>query len=325
MTALEQAQKLPGNPGVDAPTNPAANLGSNPGSNPSLQSATAGLARAQARRPSWLREPLLHFLLLGALLFAVDHWVAGKADDPRVIVISPAVHQEASQLFKASRGREPNPAEWAALRNTWLDNEVLYREGLAMQVDRGDTAIRERVIFKALSVVSANVQRPAVTDEILRAWFEKNRGKYDEPARLDFQEAVLPGDNSELAVRAFVEQLNKGTGGDLGAGLRVFKGRPLPTLVQSYGAEFAQNLVAATGAANGAANGVANEWQAMNTREGWRVIRADGLTAAKPASYEALRNGLLQDWADEVMAEQRTQAVRALARKYTVQDQTQKP
>ena len=34
----------------------------------------------------------------------------------------------------------------------WLDNEVLYREGLALQVDKGDPAIRERVIFKALSL-----------------------------------------------------------------------------------------------------------------------------------------------------------------------------
>ncbi|MFX6930183.1 hypothetical protein ABTH73_19595, partial [Acinetobacter baumannii] len=91
---------------------------------------------------------------------------------------------------KASRGREPNAEELAALRRVWLDNEVLYREGLALQVDKGDSAIRERVIFKALSVVDANTKLPAVTDEVLRKWFEGHRVKYDEPPRFDFQEAV---------------------------------------------------------------------------------------------------------------------------------------
>ena len=85
----------------------------------------------------------------------------------------------------------------------WLDNEVLYREGLALRLDKGDTAIRERVIFKALSVVDAGIKLPPVDDAVLREWFEKNRAKYDEPARYDFQEAVLAGERSEAAVRAF--------------------------------------------------------------------------------------------------------------------------
>ena len=271
--------------------------------------------RSLLQRAPWLREPLLHFLLLGAALFALDHVVSGRTDDPHVIVVGPAVDQEARQLFKASRGREPNAAELAALRRTWLDNEVLYREGLALQVDRGDTAIRERVIFKALSVVDSNVKRPPAGEQTLRDWFEQNRAKYDEPARLDFQEAVLAGDGGESAVRSFVEQLNKGAGGDLNAGLRVFKGRPQGNIVQSYGTDFAKALEAAT----------PGEWRAFNTRDGWRAMRLENATAARPASFEALRNVVLQDWTDFAMAEQRTQAVRSLAQKYTVRDGAAKP
>ncbi len=76
----------------------------------------------------------------------------GRADDPRTIVVGADVDREAIETFKAARGHEPNAEELAALRRVWLDNEVLYREGLALQVDKGDPAIRERVIFKALSV-----------------------------------------------------------------------------------------------------------------------------------------------------------------------------
>src|SRR5262245_51767854 len=141
----------------------------------------------------WAREPLVHFVVLGAVLFTADALLVGRADDPRTIVVDAAVDAQAIKVFKEARGRDPNREELYALRRVWLDNEVLYREGLALGVDKGDSAIRERVIFKALSVVETNLKPPPVDDRILREWFEANRAKYDEPARFTFQEAVLAG------------------------------------------------------------------------------------------------------------------------------------
>ena len=266
------------------------------------------VVRLRSALPAWLQEPLVHFVVLGALVFAADHVLVGQADDPRTIVVGADVDSEARQVFKASRGRDPDAKELAALRQVWLDNEVLYREGLALGVDKGDTAIRERVIFKALSIVDANTKRPPVDDAVLRAWFEKNRARYDEPARYDFQEAVLSGDTGEAAVRAFVDALNAGTPGDAKAGLRVFKGRPHGNLVEGYGPDFAKALEAAP----------VGEWRAQATKDGLRVMRLEAVTPPKAAAYEALRNVILQDWTDVVMAEQRTTAVRALARKYRI-------
>jgi len=258
--------------------------------------------------PNWLREPLLHFVALGALLFAVDHVVVGRSDDPRTIVVGAAVDSDARQLFKAARGREPDAQELTALRRVWLDNEVLYREGLALQVDKGDSAIRERVIFKALSVIDANVKLPAFDDRLLRDWFESHRVKYDEPARYDFQEAVLAGDASESAVRAFVAALNAGTPGDAKAGLRVFKGRPHANLVQSYGPEFAKALEESS----------TGEWRAQRTRDGWRAMRLDAVTPPRSAAFEPLRGVVLQDWTDATLSEQRSAAVQVLTKKYTL-------
>jgi hypothetical protein len=256
----------------------------------------------------WLREPLLHFLLLGALLFVIDHFINGQANDPHRIVVDASVDGQAIEVFKTARGREPNEDELYALRKIWLDNEVLYREGLALGVDKGDPAIRDRVIFKALSIVDSNVKLPPFDEKLLRAWFEKNRARYDEPARYEFQEAVLAGDHSEGAVRAFVETLHKGIAGELNAGLRVFKGRPLPTIVQSYGDEFAKALEQSQ----------AHEWVALPTLDGWRAVQLVSITPAKPAAFEMLKGVVLQDWTDATMSEQRTAAVRALARKYIV-------
>jgi hypothetical protein len=259
-------------------------------------------------RSGWLREPLLHFILGGGLLFAIDHVLIGRADDPRTIVVGTEVDREAIETFRATRGRAPNAEELDALRRVWLDNEVLYREGLSLQVDKGDPAIRERVIFKALSVIDSNVKLPQATDEILRRWFDGHREKYDEPARYDFEEAALSGDSSEAAVRAFVAELNGGTPGDAKAGLRVFKNRPHPNLVQSYGAELTKQVTA----------GEKGKWYALETRDGWRAMRLNASSPPKPGVYEALRGVVLHDWTDATAAEQRSAAVRALAKKYKI-------
>jgi len=276
--------------------------------NPSapLSVSHAPVARAW---PAWLREPLLHFVLLGAVLFAADHVLFARVDDPHTIVVSAEVDKEARDLFKSARGQDPTPEQMAALRQVWLDNEVLYREGLALRVDQGDTAIRERVIFKALNIVESNLSLKPADEATLRAWFEAHRDKYDEPARFDFQEAVLVGENAEPAVRAFVGELNRGTPGEAKAGLRIFKGRPHGNLVQSYGADFAKTLEDLP----------RGEWRALKTREGWRAMRLEAVSPGKPAAFDALRNAVLQDWTDTTMAEQRTAAVRTLAKKYKVQ------
>jgi hypothetical protein len=264
--------------------------------------------RASRRGSRWTREPLLHFMLIGALLFAIDYAIVGSREDPRVIVVPESVDGHARELFKALRGREPNGDELYALRRVWLDNEVLYREGLAMQVDKGDPAIRERVIFKALSVVDSNVKLPPYDDATLRDYFMRNRGKYDEPARYDFEEAVLTGDVSEASAHDFADALNRGTPGDAKAGLRVFKGRPYGNLVQSYGGDFAAALESAP----------IGQWRVYRAGNAWRVVRLNGIAPAKPAQYEGLRGIVLQDWTDFVLSEQRSAAVKALARKYTV-------
>jgi hypothetical protein len=262
-----------------------------------------------SRLPGWMREPLLHFLLIGAALFALDGVLVAQKDDPRHIVVGAAVDAEARQAFQAARGRVPNDAELRALRQVWIDNEVLYREGIAMGLDKGDTAIRERVIFKALSMVDAGTKRPAYDEQTLRSWFEQNRSRYDEPARFTFQEAVLAGNATEDSVRAFVKALNSGASPDQEAGLRVFKDRPRANLAQSYGDEFATEMASLE----------PGQWHALHGQQVWRAIRLDSKSAALPAQFDALHGIVLQDWTDAMLSKQRSDAVQAMAKRYRIE------
>jgi hypothetical protein len=95
----------------------------------------------------------------------------------------------------------------------------------------------------------------------------------------------------------------------------VYKGRPHSNVVQGYGR------------APGAGRIAAGYRNAYPTRDGWRAMQLDLVTPAKPAVFDELRGVVLQDWLDAKMAEQRTAAVRVLAKKYTVkvEDTTAKP
>jgi len=113
---------------------------------------------------------------------------------------------------------------------------------------------------------------------------------------------------TESAVRGFVQGLNAGAPGDVEADLRVFTARPQGNIEQSYGKEFAAALATA----------VPGEWQALPSKEGLRAIRLRSITPAKPAEFQVVSAAVLQDWTDAVMSEQRSDAVRALTRKYKV-------
>jgi hypothetical protein len=119
---------------------------------------------------------------------------------------------------------------------------------------------------------------------------------------------VLAGKPGEAAIRSFADALNAGTPGDAAAGLRVFTARPHDNIVQSYGQDFADALETQP----------VGEWRALPSKDGLRVMRLKAATPAKPAVFENLGGVIYQDWTDAAMATQRSEAVRALARKYTV-------
>jgi hypothetical protein len=127
--------------------------------------------------------------------------------------------------------------------------------------------------------------------------------------RLTFDEAVLAGTPNEPAVRDFVKALNRGEEPEQQAGLRVFRDRPADSVTQTYGSAFTTALAAAT----------PGTWVALQDSKGWRAVRLDSVSAAIPADFGKLRNIVLQDWTDAVMAEQRSAAVRAMARKYRIE------
>jgi len=269
------------------------------------------MSASQSTQPSLfarlIREPLVHFVALGGLVFGVDHVIRASRQDPSEIVIGPEVEKEARDIFRTAKGRDPSAAELQVLRERWVDNEVLYREGLALRLDQGDPTLRERVIFKALNVIESNVRVPDVKEPELQRWFEQHRDQYDVPARFDFSEAV-PQDNSQGTLTRFADALNHDKQVDIQSSLRLFEHRPKNNIVDAFGAEFASALEAVP----------LQTWQVLPSKDGLRMVRVEKREPGEAVSFDSVRARVLLDWRDATAADLRTAAVRDLGKKYKV-------
>lgn len=121
----------------------------------------------------WLKEPLLHFLLLGALLFFLYGWVARPAPSERAnISITPGRIEQMTVTFQRTHQRLPDPNELDELIEDAVREEVYYREALALGLDRDDTIVRRRLRQK-LEFVTEEVA-PEPSDAELEAFLQKH-------------------------------------------------------------------------------------------------------------------------------------------------------
>ncbi len=189
---------------------------------------------------------------------------------------------------------------------------MLYREGLAQQLDKGDPAIRDRVIFKALSVIETGLKLPPLDDALLRDWFEQHRVKYDEPARYDYQEAVLPGEPARADLELLAAALNSGKPGESeGEPARLHGSTATATSCRAT-ARPSRRRSKRRRVSSGACSTARMARGSFSSKRSRRRGRR---------SSSALRGVVLQDWTDATMAEQRTAVVRSLAKKYTVSEE----
>lgn len=252
-----------------------------------------------------LREPLTHFVLIGITLFAVDALVSGRAApaaeaepiEPRTpIVVDAGVRDRLAAQWALTHARPPSGAELASLVEDWIDQEVLYREGLRRGLDEGDLQVRDRVASQMAYVLGARAPAAAPSDAELEAeleaWFEEHRERYATPDRVDFTQVFIDGkgDEAEARARSLLALLRGGADpdglGDRFSGGRRFRGRKLADLAVRFGDAFIEGLE----------DQDVGTWALRRSVEGTHLVRVDRWTAGAPPRYEALREQVRHDW-----------------------------
>lgn len=275
----------------------------------------------------WLREPLVHFLAVGALLFAIDALRSGTAPatpapraarpaaaEDRHIVLDGEVRAGIVERWRTTMGVEPTAAQIERELDRWRDEEILYREGLRLGLDRGDPAVRERVARKMAQAVGAQAVVPEPTEDELRAWFDQHPERWARPAAIDFTHVFVAGNDAAARARAdelhgrLVEGAEPARLGDTFQGGRRYRRRKLEDLAQTFGDRFADGLRAAT----------VGGWQVVESRFGWHVVRLDARIAAEVPTFDAIRADVRKDWQDERRRALQEAAMGELRARWTV-------
>lgn len=237
----------------------------------------------------WLREPLLHFFVLSLLLFLLDGTLNSSTKNDRLIYFGTDTKSELAATFEESRGRQPNHQELNELIEAWLKNELLYCEGLALGLDRGDSMIRERVIHKMRLLVLNNVVVESPSEKQLREWLEEHRNKYDKPKSFDFAQVYVKtkGSAGNLDAEKLLEEINSGNEPEnIGQSAIGYRNRPRWNVVNMFGEDFVQELE----------NQPLRQWKVMRSKNGWHVVRLDAIYESEPAEFEKWRAKIKSDW-----------------------------
>lgn len=139
---------------------------------------------------SLVREPLVHFLLIGLGLFLIYGKFAPASSDSQRIVISQSVADEISRQFTSTWTRPPTQEELKNLIDGYIKDEVLYREGVALGLDRDDPVIKRRLRQK-LEVIIEEEGSQAPTDADLNGYLAKHADMFRLPPVVSFDQVLF--------------------------------------------------------------------------------------------------------------------------------------
>jgi len=248
-----------------------------------------------------LKEPFLHFLLLGVALFALNGWRQRQKPPENIarqIDVTAAAIDRLRAGYERQFGRGPDEDDLRGLVTAHIREEVLCREALALGLDRDDTIVRRRLAQK-MEFLTADVTAAAEPDEAaLQKFFKENAARYAKPARVGFRHVYFSqekrGAGANAAAREALAALEKGASDDAmgdsflhGFEFAEREGEEFATL---FGPDFPARLAKLPPGA----------WQGpVASSYGLHLVRVETRAEARPVALEEVRAMVVHDFNDE--------------------------
>lgn len=260
-----------------------------------------------------IAEPLLHFALIGAVIFAIGRFTAPEEVDPNLIVIDSFVLAELSDLYFEEHGERPTTEKLEEIIETYVVSETLYREARNLQLDTGDEMMRARLVQRMGRMLTSGIFIADAPEAALQAHYQENLDDFSAPPVLSIE--IYGLDGSQMEAEQFASQLaiarESGEGGLLrrpGAQLVQLKRRPRGQLVELLGETFIAEIEA----------GPQSTWRPVSSPRGWQVARWTERAAGETPPFEAVRPDVVMSWRAYQERKQRYEALQSLRESYPV-------
>ncbi|HKQ48920.1 MAG TPA: peptidylprolyl isomerase [Phycisphaerae bacterium] len=271
-----------------------------------------------------LHEPLLHFTLIGAALFAVFRYVQPArepAPSSKEIRLSLDDLGQLVLVFQAQWKRQPTAEEFARLVENKVQEEVLYREGLEMGLDREDTIVKRRMAQKMQFLAEDTAAAREPTNAELRTWYAKYSDKFAMPRRISFRHLYFSPDRRGERARDDAAKAMAQLGGqsedvqlpdsfaDSFMSQEYYRDRAPDYLGKEFGPQFAQAV----------ANLPIGSWQGpIESGFGWHLVFVDTAIPGRVPDFEEVEPDVKTAWLGEQKALAWQKAYQELRAKYTV-------
>jgi hypothetical protein len=268
-----------------------------------------------------LSEPTLHFLLIGIALFTAYRWMAPGDSGGRRIVITQGVVDDLVTQHVAARGREPSAVELNHLIESYVREEILYREGVRLGLERDDIVVKRRVRQKIEMIAEEDASTRTPTDADLSAYLTANPARFVQPALLTFEQvfigASMSGPRMVHAVALTREALRKGADSEqLGKPTLLphqMTRTPADLVARDFGASFARSLEKVP----------VGEWVGpIDSSFGAHYVRVSDRTPAVAPQLAAVRDQVVREWENERRQRARNDAYAKMRGEYTVSVET---
>jgi hypothetical protein len=268
-----------------------------------------------------LREPLLHFLLLGGLIFAVfGLGTRHRTDGPGEIVVTQGTLENLVTGFTRTWQRPPTDEELQGLVRDYIREEAAYREALAMGLDRDDTIIRRRLRQKLEFVTENLAGRAEPSEADLQLFLESHADKFRTEPTFNFQHVYLNpqahGANLKSDQIRVLQKLRSGNAGPEPAALgdpclieTRFTRISLSEVKKILGDQFAAGLAALQ----------TGQWQGpVQSGYGVHLVLVSERTDGYLPTLANVRDEVRREWFDARRVQATDRFYEALLRRYTV-------
>lgn len=269
------------------------------------------------RLSRWLREPILHFALIGALLFfAYGRMNPGAVAGER-IVVTQAIVDDLARQHQGRLMRAPSEQELATLVEAHIRDEILFREGVALGLDGDDPVIKRRVRQKFEIMSEEQMAGAAPTDAELSDYMVQNAARFTRPARVSFEQIFFDGSRTVPEVERTVAAAK----GALASGAdparlgrptllpRTAEAAPVDLVARDFGTAFAELLVQMP----------QGEWVGpLASGLGVHLVRVSARTPAALPPLDDVRQQVAREWENARRERARSESYRKLRDRYDV-------
>jgi len=263
-----------------------------------------------------LREPLVHFLAVGALLFVIYAGVSGPAPEPvNAIVVNPGQVERLAAGFQRVWRRPPTDDELRALVDDFVREEVYYREALALGLDRDDAVIRRRLRQKMEFLTDSGADLIEARPDALEAYLAAHEEDYRVPPRLALEQIYLGEAPPKERVESVLQALQTEREEDpwkIGERTLLPARMPLSapdTIDGVFGKGFFERLQRLP----------VGQWAGpVESGYGVHVVRITESVPARRPALEDVHDAVLRDWKSAKARELREQLYARLRERYDV-------